>query len=816
MINTDWKKQAQEKLTKQSGQILDEKEVERAFMDQAYNFISNKAGPLMEDSHRLGFEVVYTDEDHTRMVGMFAFRVNDELLYAPCFFLNGQIRGTDLLYTHKNKKFCPLNKDWATYKVEKQKDSMGHGIDPRDTRKMPMDIELEDIAYPPGTYSYKSAAVVEMFEKMANSFAKSMDSDIKALIEKYLHEHSTDNEKPTDAKCNEVKDKRVEEHKAPEQDHIESGNVKKSALREFILNDGGIEAVEKIASWMRENKAFAELIVSNVAPDDYMPEELIEKMAKQASEMTRPELVMYTGGLEAFTQVPQDNLEKTASAQEEFFRKGYYLWDDRAPGKLNPATVDLQFELCKPGEPGLYEILLQDGTMREAFVAAPAKQSFSDDRNKMYAAHPDAWCDQWDHDQPRELAVIFKDGGESGIIRRIHGKYVKSLSDCIRDDEFATEMSSGKTYRVYDAEAGVLSEPVHCLQKRDKDGLVIYDVATECYGPDIEIRQNKDYNNSSFDANFLGKDVYFIPVSLQGSVNNTSYHRRGSEKNCHTFSVKELPAIGDDKTLTQYILNTGIKQASLLRDRVDSNLFSLRAGPKKQTHYQPRHIMAAKCASKLGIHADVVEELLDKAASEGRVDFFVGEPGIEKFAAPISVVDEEDWRQDYDSEFNIPLDFPQAFTLDTQTNGPIPPEQRIGDAYDPGMGMTAEDGQSLSSDVILGAPVEQLEQLKAQAGVPNVFEHGLIGSLIHTYDSASMIEKYIPDLEDALDRLGRILFLYYWKPRDFEDAYGADDMANLENQLLSTFQSFGELVLELLKKSDKAQKSRGNVSMYSA
>jgi len=100
--------------------------------------------------------------------------------------------------------------------------------------------------------------------------------------------------------------------------------------------------------------------------------------------------------------------------------------------------------------------------------------------------------------------------------------------------------------------------------------------------------------------------------------------------------------------------------------------------------------------------------------------------------------------------------------------------------------------------------------------VPNVFEHGLVGSLINTYDSAAMIDKYIPDLEQALDRLGRILFLYYWKPRDFEDAYGADDMSNLENQLLSTFQSFGELVLELLKKTQKMHKSQGNVSKYSA
>jgi hypothetical protein len=162
------------------------------------------------------------------------------------------------------------------------------------------------------------------------------------------------------------------------------------------------------------------------------------------------------------------------------------------------------------------------------------------------------------------------------------------------------------------------------------------------------------------------------------------------------------------------------------------------------------------------------------------------------------------------------LDYPQSFELSTDTEGLEPPERRIGDAYDPGMGMTSEDGSGLASHIILGAPVDQLENLKAQAGVPNVFEHGLIGSLVHTYDSASMVDKYLPDMEAALDRLGRLLFLYYWKPRDFEDAYGADDMSNLENKLLSTFQSFGELVLELTKKGQRRNGMQGNVAMFSA
>ena len=74
-----------------------------------------------------------------------------------------------------------------------------------------------------------------------------------------------------------------------------------------------------------------------------------------------------------------------------------------------------------------------------------------------------------------------------------------------------------------------------------------------------------------------------------------------------------------------------------------------------------------------------------------------------------------------------------------------------------------------------------------------------------------MASSYIPDFEQALDRLGRILFLFYWKPEDFAKAYGTDDQTSLENKLVSNFRAIGEMTLELLQKA-KLQ-SEGSVSL---
>ena len=83
-IESDWKKHA--------AQVYSDKDVEKAFLDQAYMFIQNKATPLMQDPYRLGFEIVFKNDANSKMVGIFAFKVGEELIYAPAFFVNGAIK----------------------------------------------------------------------------------------------------------------------------------------------------------------------------------------------------------------------------------------------------------------------------------------------------------------------------------------------------------------------------------------------------------------------------------------------------------------------------------------------------------------------------------------------------------------------------------------------------------------------------------------------------------------------------------------------------------------------------------------------------
>ena len=75
----------------------DDLDIEKTFSDIASGFVANKVGDLMKDPHRIGFEIVKKNEDNTKMLGIFAFKVDKELIFAPVFFLHGEVKGP-LLY----------------------------------------------------------------------------------------------------------------------------------------------------------------------------------------------------------------------------------------------------------------------------------------------------------------------------------------------------------------------------------------------------------------------------------------------------------------------------------------------------------------------------------------------------------------------------------------------------------------------------------------------------------------------------------------------------------------------------------------------
>ncbi len=84
-------------------------EFEKSFADLAYSYINQNAPKLLD--FMVGFQVLDHNEDESKAVGVFGFSVGGkkkEMFYAPVFFLNGKLKGQELLYNGTADLFMPM------------------------------------------------------------------------------------------------------------------------------------------------------------------------------------------------------------------------------------------------------------------------------------------------------------------------------------------------------------------------------------------------------------------------------------------------------------------------------------------------------------------------------------------------------------------------------------------------------------------------------------------------------------------------------------------------------------------------------------
>jgi hypothetical protein len=95
----------------------------------------------------------------------------------------------------------------------------------------------------------------------------------------------------------------------------------------------------------------------------------------------------------------------------------------------------------------------------------------------------------------------------------------------------------------------------------------------------------------------------------------------------------------------------------------------------------------------------------------------------------------------------------------------------------------------------------QQAQEAGQSGQKEVFDTAMIQGMLKSVRQDSLVDRYLGDLMKALDKLGRILFMFYWHGEEFEDRYGKADLPELEDSLRNSFESLGDVTLFLKEKT---------------
>lgn len=816
---------------------VNDADIEKAFSDQASGFVENKLGPLMKAPHNIGFEVVRKSEDNTRIIGIFAFKVEDSLLFAPVFFLNGDIKGP-LLYRCDTKTFVPANKDWATYLIGSIQDSEGKGNNTALRGNYPPYVMMDKMTFTPTREKRASSKAdplncgdpipftIELNPANKKEVVVNVDSIYSpttgnvwdgTMLKVALYDDGTVHCKCDGDEFLLRKDDGTQFEKSSTGDRstistpegnvlmlgsiahnrIHTGLFKKSAADaynwdpDFILPFVNMVEEHPLQSLIKESKNKEEIINKVLDAADSSPkftENLME--CYESLESLVPDSF---GSVEKKSSAGELKIVYTANSvpsnQESltrFFKDEYYLKDTRDKSKLTEAYTCDPVRLESVNYPGLYDVLKADSEYEDNVLILPDKRSCPCSCTNEVPFYNDT--------------VLIKG---NKICSAEHEHIYGIRKDCVDAYPLYTDtVKEGKTYVIVDNNS--FNGFIKVLTTKKSDDVTYITK----YRRGNMFYSEEDGGNKKIKAHMNPLSESTIVINRKSSISNDNLFGSGV-KFVEISPYKE----GDDVVYFEYLggfdKNLSIDNIIWTEFSEPKVTVSIDASFNKESRYRIESLgekspaltklnMLVKLARDLKIHADDAYNIIDKASENGSYSFMLN--GVEKKAFKLRIAEHPRFDNEFDSEFGIPVEPNYEYKLDTQAEQISPEPSHIGDSYDP------STLSGLSNATVVTSDPASLRELANTYKLPHVFEHGVVGTLADTFDSIAMLDKYIGKIEDAVDALYRILFLFYWKPGDFEKLYGTDDMTNFEAETRADAEALGALLLRLLKKTENYRK----------
>lgn len=762
--NTDWRKQA-------SAAKLDKEQIEKVFGDQAYSFISAKAGPLMDPEHLLGFEVIHHNEDNTRLVGIYAFRVSEILYYAPVFFLNGQIKGDHFLYNTKTKLFKALTEARATKEIGQASSESGEPQDRSDTDRTRFGVNLTQIMYPPhqlkrSFFQFNGLAPALAIEK---TFCPSEGTKLAAegLLGKFIQKAGI--------KC-------------------------ASVLHETML--GHLEFTNTLMG------VYGDEFDANVFPE--MP------TVKSASAPVPP-LTFTIGMIKA---------AGSGFERDTFLKYGFSVLEQRENPEVKSDVYQITdaLETVQPGNVYELPVVSKDAQQEGIIGTSETLRDFnqvSDYRET--AVVPLGSPGPRDRMPASHVCIYFK--GSKALARnldssKVAGKPVISLTSDNSQDIGTATPKAGKMYAIYDTVGKSFADEIVFVGGKKKSPiigelLVLHPVDNWGVSPSAkQVLMHPEVDDSDFKMGVLGTGVRFLEIDSEeiptnGSIYPSPVNEIDSEKLPRRRPVA-APSVLPAYLAADAFIGHGIFG---MVSSYSGGSYDFDFGHGKMKRASTALEATKFLTAGLGLDAQAAIEMIDAIREEpGRNWRYYVEPGAKIASAVMRLTSSPNlMEKGYDGHFNVQTDNPVNYSVQTQTYVPEPRLMKLNEAAAPNA--SGSNADYIDPAMVVMMSPDQIKQTMKSKNLPFAFEHGIIGGLVDTFDAGHMLDEYMPALETGNDRLGRLLFLFYWKPQDYEKLYGADELLQRENELLSGFLSLDKLILNLQKKPKKQQSDSGSSAL---
>jgi hypothetical protein len=766
-------------------------EFEKTFADLAYARLRDKAPGLLDSL--VGFQLIDKNEENTHAVGVFGFKVGPELIYVPVFFLNGELKGHELMYLHSQDAFVPLDESWVNYIMNRRPHMLGK-IEPKakgDLGLREPDFDLLSRAPVTGSkYASADGLCPITTDRMHPDFvgAQAMfESDPGASQYRRVHERFD--------------------------------------LNSF-LKRADVSVGQTLVKWALDNPEFGDAIMRF-----YDMKELIEssRFEEKKAEPDTLSSASDTGVNDRLVKVihreDADNLDfdlgTSDSDKEKLLRDGFLVKDERPDeGVSTLYEKDFMRALTNPTRNGLYKILTAPDETRDMLVitgpdACPA---------------PRPWQRElWGGGR---MVVVDPKTGDYVVMRKQEIWAVKSYEDEAWRDSFEKldgqdGLSEGDRFLMVNARGEGTMPLIVVRRETDNHG----NTSFECNVDDTDPQHGRvPRMTGKFPA--YGGAVFNREERTNSSLGYPGYNRG---QLCITLTGKKGDRITNmDRT---WFVPAGyrtikLKDSNMYGERFDDHKALSEDERKKRENEKLPMSMAfvdpqvlAEMQLKLWKTAEVqelqvisdgIEYIINSAGQQHR--------GLSKKAATIELITKHGLRQDkavgvlkaatfrnsptYHIKYaqSPTFSFPEpSGAVDAQIGVPIQyPMVNVETAKTEGR----QYGDNQDMDATYRA--QQAGQEAAAKGQKEVFDTSVITGLINTMDIDNEIDSYISDLMLGLDRVGRILFLYYWHYDKMKDRYGGQDMVDLEDNLRNVFENLGELTLFLKQKTIEPEMSNAS------
>ena len=774
-------------------------EFEKTFADLAHARLRDRAPGLLD--YLVGFQLLDKSDDDTHAIGAWGFKVGPEWMYAPVFFLNGQLKGDDLLYIKSQDAFVPLKENWINYLLNRRPHVLGETEDKKQNELGIQQPDFDVMARPPymgSKYASDRSGSRALVDWMNSTIAKDFRGFMPVLVTS-----------PADEKY--------------------AALDARWSLPTFLKSAGRRAAVTLFRS-MKKDAGFADALLRFYRVEDLVKaaESAIvsEALTKRAAdgdtkiEGTAPRVRVIFADRQDPLTLETTNL---TDAEKEKLQSDRYIVKDRR-GSTELGTVyhrEIGKTFQRPSMSGYCRLMTRVGTMKPHLIIlnpvgdnerrrrrlGDAVAVNLDGDNRMTMIPPQSvFTDSVAHDKQEWDAkfkslpeatsgrekdkLVFVNEACAGsvpffVMRKVTND--KGQTTYYGDfdryprvygsgrDENTNEMLyppfHGRKFNVSDAGWRNREDENPTIERADdgetsfvitgKDGKQITQIGTTFFVPNgyklikINPQDIERYKLECYERDRLGKPYDEVNVpKREPSPDELASPQTLADVEMQLFKsgmVTELQPITD-----------GIEFWLRTNGEMGRPLSKLAALKVLVVDHQLREEQAAA--------------MLKQARKNGAPAYFIKRAQGQPYGAP--AIPEPMMGSDPSIGNGVPVQYPMTDLL------------TVGSDTEP-RGATQMD---------MDATFRQAQQA-AQQGQKEVMDTSVISGLIKTMDVDNVVDNYIGDLMLGLDRVGRIRFMFYWHWDKFKERYGQQDMPELEDNLSSVFDNLGDLTIFLKQKT---------------